>query len=236
MQTTGPRFAAIFGAALALLAAAPAAAQPEGYEALGGIWQENDWQAIDIGPETVTMISGGDSWAIDPTNCPNAFEHDFSTRTRAEFVEFLGLDRPVSDGGLTDEDGAPIADRILAAWPEGDGPVATLWSYCFNEVHGGTVYFIGAADDLIGIRYSEGIAEIVHFSREVPAPSEEVLGDYERREIQAALQRLSLYGGAIDGVFGPGTHAAIRAYQEQIGDEPTGILTRHQIIQLVHGG
>ena len=40
-------------------AAAPATAQPEGYEALGGIWQENDWQAIDIGPETVTMISGG---------------------------------------------------------------------------------------------------------------------------------------------------------------------------------
>ena len=117
-----------------------------------------------------------------------------------------------------------------------DGPVATLWSYCYAETHGGAFYFLAGEDELTAIRYADGDVQIGRFSREVPAPSEEVLGDYERREIQAALQRLSLYGGAIDGVFGPGTHAAIRAYQEQIGDEPTGILTRHQIIQLVHGG
>ncbi|MCB9960028.1 MAG: peptidoglycan-binding protein [Rhodospirillaceae bacterium] len=240
MQTTGNRIAAIFGAALAALAATlaatQAAAQPAGYEGFAGVWHENDWQSIDIGPDTVTFIDGGDRWEMDPTTCPNLFEHEFSSRTRAEFVEFLALDRPASEGGLTDHGGAPMADRILAEWPEGHGPVATLWSYCFAETHGGTLYFLTDEDDLTGIRYGEGIAEIVQYSRAVPPPSHDVLSDYERLEIQSALQRLSLYGGPVDAVFGPATAAAIRAYQESLGEEATGILTRSQIVRLVYGG
>jgi peptidoglycan hydrolase-like protein with peptidoglycan-binding domain len=35
------------------------------------------------------------------------------------------------------------------------------------------------------------------------------------RDIQTVLQRLGLYGGAIDGISGPQTQAAIKTYQQQ---------------------
>ncbi len=36
-------------------------------------------------------------------------------------------------------------------------------------------------------------------------------------DIQALLQRIGLYGGSIDGLYGPQTQAAIRTYQQQNG-------------------
>ena len=47
----------------------------------------------------------------------------------------------------------------------------------------------------------------------------------DRRQIQQALADLGFYTLGIDGVFGPGTRRAIRAFQARIGAEPTGYLT-----------
>ncbi len=57
---------------------------------------------------------------------------------------------------------------------------------------------------------------------------EAALSEAERRRIQEALQRLGLYRTAIDGVFGPGSRAAIRAFQDSIGADRTGYLTPAQ--------
>ena len=54
----------------------------------------------------------------------------------------------------------------------------------------------------------------------------------ERREAQASLERLGLYAGGIDGIFGPGTRAAISAFQRSIDAEATGNLTVEQLERL----
>lgn len=59
----------------------------------------------------------------------------------------------------------------------------------------------------------------------------------ERREVQTALAWLGLYDGMIDGAFGPGTRAALSAWQRANGEPETGalspesrmaLLTRHR--------
>ncbi len=63
-------------------------------------------------------------------------------------------------------------------------------------------------------------------------PPQPTLSLNERREAQVALRRLGLYGGAIDGVFGPGTRAGVRAFQNSIGVTADGNLTEDQMAQL----
>jgi hypothetical protein len=52
--------------------------------------------------------------------------------------------------------------------------------------------------------------------------------------IQAALARRHIYSGSIDGQMGPGTVAAIRAFQGSLGDAPTGTLTGLEIVRLLN--
>ena len=42
------------------------------------------------------------------------------------------------------------------------------------------------------------------------------------RAVQVALARSSFYAGAVDGIFGPQTEAAIRSFEKSIGRTPTG--------------
>ncbi len=63
----------------------------------------------------------------------------------------------------------------------------------------------------------------------VPPPPDAGLTGAEKREIQALLQRLGLYGGGIDGLFGPGTRAGIAAFQRSIGAPASGALSPSQI-------
>lgn len=66
---------------------------------------------------------------------------------------------------------------------------------------------------------------------ETPAEArraEAALGTAERQEIQAALQSFGFYDAAIDGAFGPGTRAAMAAWQSARGYEATGLLTTAQ--------
>jgi peptidoglycan hydrolase-like protein with peptidoglycan-binding domain len=53
------------------------------------------------------------------------------------------------------------------------------------------------------------------------------------REVQVALQRLGYDPGPVDGIFGPLTRAAIRRFQQDRGDQPTGSLTGAQASRLI---
>jgi peptidoglycan hydrolase-like protein with peptidoglycan-binding domain len=50
----------------------------------------------------------------------------------------------------------------------------------------------------------------------------EPLADPVVRDIQSALQDMAMYDGSVDGVAGPKTLAAIRAFQKRAGLEPNG--------------
>ena len=58
----------------------------------------------------------------------------------------------------------------------------------------------------------------------VPPPSPDHLLPASVRAIQARLGALGFYAGAVDGVWGEGTQAAIRTFQRQRGLQPDGQL------------
>ncbi len=58
--------------------------------------------------------------------------------------------------------------------------------------------------------------------------SEADLTREERQALQSALQWFGFYSSAIDGAIGPGTRAAMEAWQADQGYEPTGVLTTRQ--------
>lgn len=55
----------------------------------------------------------------------------------------------------------------------------------------------------------------------------------QARQLQTALVHFGFDAGKPDGVFGPKTRAAVAAYQEFIGADPTGVLTSAQKYRLV---
>ncbi|MCB2134738.1 MAG: peptidoglycan-binding protein [Rhodobacteraceae bacterium] len=54
----------------------------------------------------------------------------------------------------------------------------------------------------------------------------------QRRQIQRDLAMLDFDPRGIDGLFGPGTRAAITGWQRQNGHDPSGFVTRDQMVQL----
>jgi peptidoglycan hydrolase-like protein with peptidoglycan-binding domain len=65
--------------------------------------------------------------------------------------------------------------------------------------------------------------------------AEAALSTGDRQDIQRALQWAGVYSAAVDGAFGPGTRAAISAWQSAQGDEATGVLSSAQRQALVGG-
>lgn len=61
-------------------------------------------------------------------------------------------------------------------------------------------------------------------SVEDTADAESQMSPAERRRVQSRLQRLGLYNGPIDGIFGDQTRTAIRSYQQANGLPQTGRL------------
>ena len=59
------------------------------------------------------------------------------------------------------------------------------------------------------------------------------LGREDRRRVQTALAMLGFDPRGIDGVFGPGTRAALAAWQSARGSEPTGHLDADQLASLL---
>lgn len=58
----------------------------------------------------------------------------------------------------------------------------------------------------------------------------------EVKQIQGNLQQGGLYRGNIDGIDGPETHAALRAYQQQNGLSVTGRLDQQTVASLLAAG
>jgi hypothetical protein len=63
--------------------------------------------------------------------------------------------------------------------------------------------------------------------------SEAALDRPAREQLQDALKFFGYYTSSIDGAFGPGTRAAMEAWQEAKGFEPTGVLTTRQRADLL---
>jgi peptidoglycan hydrolase-like protein with peptidoglycan-binding domain len=58
----------------------------------------------------------------------------------------------------------------------------------------------------------------------------------EIKQIQSNLQQDGLYSGNIDGIDGPETHQALRAYQQKNGLRVTGRLDQQTIASLLAAG
>jgi len=67
-------------------------------------------------------------------------------------------------------------------------------------------------------------------------PDEAHMTEADRRRVQAALAKLGYYDGAVDGVFGPDTRAAIRRFQHEIGAAMDGRLKPDQAARLRAAG
>lgn len=65
--------------------------------------------------------------------------------------------------------------------------------------------------------------------------AEEAMGREGRMRIQDALEWVGVYRGGVDGAFGRGTRAAIAAWQQSHGFEPTGVLKSTELRQLLDG-
>lgn len=65
--------------------------------------------------------------------------------------------------------------------------------------------------------------------------AEETMGREGRMQIQDALEWVGVYRGGVDGAFGRGTRAAIAAWQQSRGFEPTGVLKSTELRQLLDG-
>ncbi|MDE0985342.1 MAG: peptidoglycan-binding domain-containing protein, partial [Yoonia sp.] len=58
--------------------------------------------------------------------------------------------------------------------------------------------------------------------------SEKLLDRDQRKDLQTALKWAGFYASAIDGAYGRGTRASMRAWQDANNAEPTGVLTTTQ--------
>ena len=65
---------------------------------------------------------------------------------------------------------------------------------------------------------------------------EQSLSRSAKRAIQRTLRDLGHYKGLVDGIFGPQTRAAITAFQETRSEDPTGVLTQRQMLDLRTAG
>ncbi|MDX8346890.1 peptidoglycan-binding protein [Cognatiyoonia sp. IB215446] len=65
---------------------------------------------------------------------------------------------------------------------------------------------------------------------------EQSLSRSAKRSIQRSLRDLGHYKGLVDGIFGPQTREAITAFQGTRSEDPTGFLTRRQLLDLKSQG
>lgn len=72
-------------------------------------------------------------------------------------------------------------------------------------------------------------------TRQEALNSERALNADERKQLQIALKWDGYYRSLIDGAFGPGTRAAMAAWQEENGFEATGVLTTRQRALVLKG-
>ena len=177
----------------------------------------------------VIQFNGNQEWPNDAQSCVDDFAHEVST------VDGQSLYVELSQNPVYDNDDVPIAAGLEGRFPE--GPLPLLYSRCHGaaEIGGAVYYALVAPDRLLAVAFGDGIYGIENYQHEPPLVPPQSLDQATREAIQRALLARGYYDDEIDGLFGPGTRAAIGDYQESLGDEPTGILDRHQLDLLLGG-
>lgn len=91
------------------------------------------------------------------------------------------------------------------------------------------------AEEVVAVIEAEETAEPVvpEETLQQARQSEAQLDRAGRDALQIALQWFGFYNSGIDGAFGPGTRAGMRAWQDARGFEATGVLTSRQRAQLL---
>ncbi len=121
----------------------------------------------------------------------------------------------------------------ITPWQQTDLFAALLESHCQANPDINIIVIIrGMVDSLMGERLRE------------PTPLKSVdigdrqvyLYDVVLRRIQQALKDKGHYQGGIDGDYGPGTRAAMTAFQQSEGLEVTGLPDQVTLFQLLSGG
>jgi len=128
------------------------------------------------------------------------------------------------------EDAAP-ADDAGEASPSADDAIAWARAVRAADVAGYRRYLERFPEGAHAEAAREAIAEIENEpDREARLAEEALQLDREaRRRIQSQLTLLDYEPRGVDGIFGPGSRAAIRRFQREQGYPPTGYLTRAQI-------
>ncbi len=122
-------------------------------------------------------------------------------------------------------------------WPIGVGAETTA-----QPVPGTVDETPAAQEEEVAVAEPEQIAPVVEpeidpiaipdETRAEAQASEALLDRAQRKDLQTALQWAGFYTSAIDGAFGRGTRASMRAWQEANNREITGILTTRQRVDL----
>lgn len=225
-----PVLRAVLLALLAFCLGLPAAsAEDVDPTPLLGVWYRNDYNSLEIDRDRTIAFAGDRRWEASAAQCQATFRHSFQRRSASEILEdYRGRD-------FYDLDGQPLDGALESVLPAGDYLTLISLCCCPWEIDGGEELILLDDDSLLSVSWGDGAYAVFRHTRTVPTPSHDDLSRQNRLDAQEALQQLSLYGGAIDGVFGSGTEAAIRFYQASIGAEPTGVLSRSQFLRLLHG-
>ncbi len=218
--------AALLTAALAAPAVAQGSlqlAQADG-DALMGTWYRADRPGgVRLEADGVVNFNGDAEWPQTAATCTAGFEHTLRTVDSAVLYAEL-----TQDDFYSNED-VPIATGLEGRLP--DGMLTVLDTYCYgaSEIGGAVNYVLVAPSRLLAVAFGDGVYAIEDLQREPPLVPPQVLDQETREAIQRALQARGFYADEIDGMFGPGTRAAISAYQASLAGEQTGILNRHQL-------
>lgn len=142
--------------------------------------------------------------------------------------------RRARDAGRVVEDlnarRASLSDLLVQSDPGTGQPCSQSLSQLRSTLQG----YVRSLQDLeTRAAVLAGLAPPTNTTPTPPPPTEPALTVNERTRIQQALAALSFYRGTIDAAFGRGTRAAIRAWQESQGLDPTGYLTRAQADRLI---
>jgi len=166
----------------------------------------------------------GETWGYEVT-LPDGFNYELADgrtrRTLADWTEF-GIERP---GGKPFPRPSDPARLIVPAGA--DGPAFLLINnfYVIKRYNNATAYALAVghlADRLMGF------GPIV---QSWPT-DEQPLARSERKELQQLLADMGFLRGKIDGIVGPNTKAAVRAFQRSRDMVPDGFPTKRLLEQM----
>ncbi|XDA99870.1 peptidoglycan-binding protein [Sulfitobacter sp. LCG007] len=160
-------------------------------------------------------VSGASAVAVTGTDAFGPILTVLEAASRQEEVDVVDLLRGIaSKNGVTLSHVPPEAVLLRAApEPASEPPAEITPAAALEEV-------------------SEAAPEPTAETAEDLSILEQSLPSSTRRGIQRALREQGFYRGLVDGVFGPQTREAISAFQQSRSEDPTGLLTRRQLLAL----